>query len=82
MKRHLVLLACAVMIFSAVSALAAETKDIKFSFKNADPVVFSHDFHLKQYNNNCKICHNAIFNLKNRQRYTMAEMEKTKSCGA
>ncbi|MDO9068831.1 MAG: cytochrome c3 family protein [Deltaproteobacteria bacterium] len=44
--------------------------------------MFSHKFHLKKYNNNCKVCHDAIFSLKNKRRYTMAEMEKTKSCGA
>lgn len=65
-----------------VALWAAETKDIKYTFKNADPVVFSHDVHLKKYSNNCKICHNAIFNLKNRRHFTMAEMEKTRSCGA
>ncbi|UFS69826.1 cytochrome c3 family protein [Geomonas sp. RF6] len=62
--------------------LAKETKDIKYSFKNADPVTFSHDIHLKQYNNNCRICHNTIYDLKDRRHYTMQEMEKTKSCGA
>jgi c(7)-type cytochrome triheme protein len=61
---------------------AKETKDIQFTFKNADPVIFSHDLHLAKYNNNCRICHNAIFNLKQHRHYTMAEMEKTKSCGA
>ena len=83
MQKHLSLLfACAIIVFTAVYAGAAETKDIKFSFKNSEPVVFSHDFHLKKYNNNCKICHDAIFNIKNRKHFTMAEMEKTKSCGA
>lgn len=62
-------------------AAAKETKDVLFKFKNADPVMFSHDLHLLKYNNNCRICHNAIFNLKQRQHYTMADMEKTKSCG-
>lgn len=62
--------------------LANETKEISFTFKSAEPVVFSHDFHLQKYNNNCKICHNAIFNLKEKKRFTMAEMEKSKSCGA
>jgi c(7)-type cytochrome triheme protein len=38
--------------------------------------------HLRKYNNNCKICHNAIFNLRERRHYSMAEMEKTRSCGA
>lgn len=82
MQKHLVLFIYAIVMLSAVCAGAAETKDIKFSLKNADPVVFSHDLHLGKYNNNCKICHNAIFNLKDRRHFTMAEMEKTKSCGA
>ncbi len=70
------------LILCALPVFAAETKDIKFSVKNADPVTFSHDFHLPKYNNNCKVCHNAIFNLKTRHHFTMAEMEKTKGCGA
>lgn len=74
-----------VLVFTllfAVTAFAAETKDISFSMKGADPVVFSHKNHLLKYNNNCKICHNAIYDLKKRAHVTMAEMEKTKSCGA
>ena len=66
----------------AVYAGAAETKDIRFPFKNAEPVVFSHEFHLGKYNNNCKVCHNAIFDIRKQRHYTMKEMEKTKSCGA
>lgn len=82
MFKQILLLAIAVCVLSVGCAGAAETKDVKFQFKNADPVVFSHVVHLKKYNNNCKICHDAIFNLRNKKRYTMAEMEKTKSCGA
>jgi c(7)-type cytochrome triheme protein len=82
MQKHLSLFACAVVLFAAVCAGAAETKDIKFTFKNSEPVVFSHEVHLRKYNNNCKICHEAIFSLKNKKHFTMAEMEKTKSCGA
>jgi len=70
----LMLIPCAV--------LAKETKTVLFKFANAEPVTFNHDVHLEKYNNNCRICHNAIFNLKQRRHYTMAEMEKTKSCGA
>ena len=82
MQRYLLLCACVAVMFTAVCAGAVETKDIKFALKNADPVVFSHEVHLKKYNNNCKVCHDAIFSLRNRKRFTMAEMEKTKSCGA
>ena len=68
-------------LLTPVLAFSKETKDVQFRFANANPVTFSHEIHLNKYNNNCKICHNAIFNLKQRKRYTMAEMEKTKSCG-
>jgi len=82
MARRIFLLSITLVLLLAASAPAAETKDIRFTFKNADPVVFSHDIHLSKYNNNCRICHDTLFNLKNRRRYTMAEMEKTRSCGA
>lgn len=81
MLKKALLLLIALSALSVGYAGAVETKDIKFKFKNADPVVFSHVIHLKKYNN-CRICHDAIFNLRDNKRYTMAEMEKTKSCGA
>ncbi len=80
MRRSLIFV-CLFLLLPTL-ALAKETKEIEFKFKNANPVVFSHDFHLSKYNNNCRVCHNAIFNLKQHRRYTMAEMERTKSCGA
>ena len=70
------------VLLTAAYAAALETKDVRFNLKKSDPVVFSHAYHLAKYNNNCKMCHDAIFSLKNRRHYTMAEMEKTKSCGA
>ncbi|MDD2898681.1 MAG: cytochrome c3 family protein [Desulfuromonadaceae bacterium] len=70
------------VLLTVVMAGAAEYKDITFTFKNAGPVVFSHELHLRKYNNNCKICHSAIFNLRARRHFSMAEMEKTRSCGA
>jgi len=82
MLKRIILLTMAPVLFFTAAALAAETKDIRFTFKNADPVVFSHEFHLAKYDNKCKVCHDAIFNLRNRRHFTMAEMEKTKSCGA
>lgn len=65
-----------------LTSSAKETKEMVFKLKNGGTVVFNHDIHLSKYNNNCKVCHNAIFNLKQRRRFTMADMEKTKSCGA
>jgi len=82
MQFRLAILTLLIICSSPVALWAVETKDIKFPLKNAEPVVFSHEVHLRKYSNNCRICHNAIFNLKNRRHYTMAEMEKTKSCGA
>jgi c(7)-type cytochrome triheme protein len=82
MKSRLLILAVAFGLVVPFVSGAKETKDVKFTFRNADPVIFSHDVHLLKYNNNCKVCHNAIFNLRERRHYTMAEMEKTKSCGA
>lgn len=70
------------LLLTVIMAGAAEFKDVTFTFKNAGPVVFSHDLHLNKYNNNCKVCHSAIFNLRERRRFSMAEMEKTRSCGA
>lgn len=81
LRKPPVIIVAFILLFASVAA-AVETKDVRFTFKDADPVVFSHENHLKKYNNNCKICHDAIFDLRNRKHVTMAEMEKTKSCGA
>lgn len=77
-----ILLSVITVFLSVCISGAAEYKDVTFTFKNAGPVVFSHDVHLRKYNNNCKVCHSAIFNLKERHRFSMADMEKTRSCGA
>jgi len=76
--RILTLVAVVAMTLLTVPALA---KDIRFTFKNASAVVFSHDSHLAK-NKDCKTCHSGIFNLSQKRTYTMAEMEKGKSCGA
>lgn len=82
MSKKSTLFTLILILLASTYAGAVETKDIRYLFKKADPVVFSHAYHLARYNNNCRICHDAIFSLKNRRHYTMAEMEKTKSCGA
>jgi c(7)-type cytochrome triheme protein len=82
MKSRFTLVLLFIGLLPAFASHAAETKDIQFKLKNADPVVFSHAVHLAKYNNNCRICHNAIFNIRKPHHYTMAEMEKTKACGA
>ncbi|RNC67957.1 MAG: cytochrome C [Desulfuromonadales bacterium] len=82
MKHGLFAFASLLTLVCAIPGWASETKDINFKLRNAEPVVFSHSFHLGKYNNNCRICHNALFNLRERKRYTMLDMEKGKSCGA
>lgn len=73
---------CLLLLTCALPATAKETKNVTYKLKNAEPIVFSHDIHLAKYNNNCRICHNTLFNLKTRKRFTMIEMEQGKSCGA
>lgn len=82
MKFRIPLLALIIGLLPLTASPAKETKDILFKIKNANPVVFSHDIHLSKYNNNCRICHNAIFDIRQPRHFTMAEMEKTKACGA
>lgn len=69
---------------SCLSALAVDIKSITFTTKGAGKVIFSHKEHLKQSGmaNNCNACHDSIFAIKKKVRYTMADMEKGKSCGA
>ena len=82
MRLFVVLTSCALLLAAATIGGAAEYKDVTFTFKNAPSVVFSHEFHLNKYNKNCKVCHSAIFNLREKRHFSMAEMEKTRSCGA
>ena len=71
-------------ILASTAALALNLKDVTFKTKDAGKVVFSHNLHISQkgMSNNCKACHNAIFDIKKKVRHTMADMEKGKSCGA
>lgn len=81
MRTRIPPLMLAMLLPIAVQAAAPDTKEISFSLRYAAPVVFSHSSHLASYNN-CRVCHDAIFNLRERRRHTMAEMEKGRSCGA
>lgn len=81
-KTAAVLLIVISVLLVAISLFAADVKDIRYPFKNADPVVFSHTVHLQKYRNNCRMCHNTFYDLRNKKSYKMADMEKGKSCGA
>jgi c(7)-type cytochrome triheme protein len=77
-------LAIVLILFVACSAFGINIPDVTFSTKQAGKVVFSHNFHITQkgISNNCKACHDALFDMKKKTRHTMAEMEQGKSCGA
>lgn len=72
------------LLCSTSYVMALELKDVTFDTKGGGKVVFSHNVHMKKKskksaNIGCKSCHND--NMKLKTRYTMADMEKGKSCG-
>ncbi|SNB48075.1 cytochrome c3 family protein [Geobacter sp. DSM 9736] len=78
------LLLPAILVCCASNAAALELKDVTYDTKGGGKVVFSHKVHLKKKspkspNVSCKSCHND--NMKMKTRYSMADMEKGKSCG-
>ncbi|RNC72730.1 MAG: cytochrome C [Desulfuromonadales bacterium] len=84
MRFRSTLLLTVCMIIAAGLAYGINVKDVVFTTKDAGKVVFSHKMHIgkKGIENNCKACHPALFDMKKKVTYTMADMEKGKSCGA
>jgi len=83
MKLHWIALTTAIMCFT-IPAVALDIKNQTFTTENAGKVVFSHSVHLKKKNAkspniSCKACHNEA--MEKGVHYTMAQMEKGKSCG-
>lgn len=77
------LIASAILLVAAASlASGYELKNVTYKTKDVGNIVFSHKDHLKQKSikNNCKACHKEGTNKLGR--FTMADMEKGKSCGA
>jgi c(7)-type cytochrome triheme protein len=72
------------MLLAPMTATALDIKEITYTTKDAGKVIFSHNIHMKQkmVNSNCKSCHDNIYDMKKKSSYTMAQMEKGKSCGA
>ncbi|WP_168205910.1 cytochrome c3 family protein [Geobacter sp. FeAm09] len=72
------------VLLCSVMAHAVEVRDVTFTTNNAGKVLFSHRKHIqqKQTANNCKACHDTLYPFKKKASYTMADMEKGKSCGA
>ena len=83
MKCRLIFSILALFLLIQSIAFAVTIKDAVYHTKNAGKVVFSHGDHLnkKGLTNNCRACHDAIFDLKKKKHYSMADMEKGKSCG-
>jgi c(7)-type cytochrome triheme protein len=84
MKCRLIFSTLAMLLLFQSAAFAVTVRDAVYNTKNAGKVVFNHGVHInkKGMTNNCRACHDALFDLKNKKHYSMAEMEKGKSCGA
>lgn len=84
MRRCIMIPITLASLFVGLIAHAVDIRDVVFKTKNAGKVVFSHKFHIKQPGmaDNCKACHDSIFSIKKKVRFTMADMDKGKSCGA
>lgn len=75
----------AALIGGVTGASALEIKDITYNTKGGGKVVFSHKVHLAKKSQNtanvsCKVCHTTPSKSK-KVSYTMADMERGKSCG-
>ena len=57
------------------------TKEVLYKVKATGPVKFSHKYHLTK-TADCGTCHPSLFTAGANKRYSMADMEKGKSCGA
>jgi len=84
MISRLTVLIMTALLASATIAPALELKDITYNTKDAGKVVFSHKVHLQKKsrttsNLSCKACHTS--KMEKNTHYTMADMEKGKSCG-
>lgn len=70
---------------SPLLCLGADIKGtIYINTEKAGKVPFEHETHLQNLQSNCSVCHNSIFHVMHKKNpvYTMADMEKGKSCGA
>ncbi len=63
---------------------ALELRDVTFKTKELGSVLFSHNGHIVtgKQKNDCRACHDKLFDMVHPVRHTMAEMEQGKSCGA
>jgi c(7)-type cytochrome triheme protein len=83
MKYCLAIAVTAIILTCQSAVFAVTIRDALFTTA-VGKVVFSHREHIgrKGMSNNCRACHDAIFDLKKKRVNTMADMAKGKSCGA
>ncbi len=84
MKYRSIFSLISLMIILQSPAFAVTVRDVTYTTKDAGTVTFSHGSHIgkKAMANNCRACHDALFDLKKKKHYSMADMAKGKSCGA
>jgi c(7)-type cytochrome triheme protein len=83
MKKLFLFVAASALVLST-SALAQNIGggDITFTPKNARPVVFSHEMHVKNKGLKCTGCHYQIFHMaKGSYKMDMAKLTKGDFCG-
>ncbi len=84
MKCRIVLTILTLLLLVQSPGFAVSIRDVVYHPKKSGTVIFSHGDHIntKGMSKNCRACHDAIYDLKKKKRFTMAEMAKGRSCGA
>ena len=84
MKFAMLLIILALWGGAVLPASALDLRDVLFHTKEVGTVLFSHKAHIATgaQKNNCRACHDKIFDMKHPVRHTMADMAQGKSCGA
>jgi c(7)-type cytochrome triheme protein len=84
MRRSIVVLLCIAWCAVPLSAFAQKVGggDLTFTPKNASPVVFSHETHVKSKGIKCTACHYQIFQMnKGSNKLDMSKITKGDFCG-
>ncbi len=84
MKRYWLVALMLLVVTPSVLSARWITDKVIFETEDAGPAEFSHYRHLEILGNNCPSCHNEIFHIVTSKNldFSMADMEKGKSCGA
>jgi c(7)-type cytochrome triheme protein len=85
MKRHIVVALTACLALPSVSlAQKVGGGDVQFTPKNASPVTFSHQTHVKEKGVKCSGCHYQIFQMNKETasyKMDMSKLTKGEFCG-